>query len=227
MCGIAGLLDLSQSRDPAALEHIVYQMTATLHHRGPDDMGTWVDSECGIALGHKRLSIVDLSPMGHQPMQSASGRYCISYNGEVYNHRELRRDLEQEGVHFHGQSDTEVLVEAIDCWGLSETLRRSNGMFAIAVWDTQRRCLTLARDRVGIKPLYYGWSGNDFLFGSELKALRAHPTFQNEIDRGSVALLLQYCYIPAPYSIYRGVSKLPEAARSRSRPGRGRSSARI
>ncbi len=184
-------------------------MVATLHHRGPDDTGTWVDQECGVALGHKRLSVVDLSPLGHQPMLSSSGRYCVSYNGEVYNHGELRLELQERGYSFRGRSDTEVLVEAIDCWGISDTLRRSNGMFAIAVWDTQLRRLTLARDRIGIKPLYYGWSGSTFLFGSELKALRSYPGFRNEIDRDAIAMLLQHCYIPAPFSIYRGVQKLP------------------
>ncbi len=209
MCGIAGFFDLSQSQSTEVLEQSVQRMAATLHHRGPDDTGTWVDQESGIALGHKRLSIVDLSPLGHQPMHSASGRYCVSYNGEIYNHRELRSELEQKGYAFRGRSDTEVLAEAIDCWGFSETLQRSNGMFAIAVWDSRTRKLTLARDRIGIKPLYYGWSGNSFLFGSELKALRAHPQFQPEINRDAIAMLLQYCYIPAPYSIYHRVNKLP------------------
>lgn len=209
MCGVAGLLDLARTHDNSALQRIVHDMAATLHHRGPDDTGTWVDQACGVALGHKRLSIVDLSPLGHQPMQSASGRYCISYNGEIYNHGALRRDLEQLGHAFRGRSDTEVLAEGIDRWGIVEMLRRSNGMFALAVWDSHQQRLTLARDRIGIKPLYYGWSGDAFIFGSELKALRAFPEFKNEIDRSAIAMLLQHCYIPAPYSIYRGVRKLP------------------
>ena len=209
MCGITGLLDLARTGDKTSLELIVQDMAATLHHRGPDDTGAWVDPECGIALGHKRLSIVDLSPLGHQPMQSSSGRYSISYNGEIYNHAALRDELQCLGYIFRGRSDTEVLVEAIDCWGIAETLARLNGMFAIAVWDSRERRLTLARDRVGIKPLYYGWVGQTFVFGSELKALRAHPQFQTDIDRDAVAMLLQYCYIPAPHSIYRGIKKLP------------------
>ncbi|MBC8352516.1 MAG: asparagine synthase (glutamine-hydrolyzing) [Planctomycetes bacterium] len=209
MCGITGVLDLARTRDNAALETIVHGMAATLHHRGPDDTGTWVDQENGIALGHKRLSILDLSPFGHQPMHSASGRYCVSYNGEVYNHGELRQELERFGRSFRGRSDTEVLVEAIDCWGIPETLSRSNGMFALAVWDARQHRLTLARDRIGIKPLYYGWFGDTFIFGSELKALRAHPHFRGEVDRNAIAMLLRHCYIPAPYSIYRGVKKLP------------------
>ena len=181
MCGITGLLDLARTGDKTSLEQIVQDMAATLHHRGPDDTGAWVDPECGIALGHKRLSIVDLSPLGHQPMQSSSGRYSISYNGEIYNHAALRDELQCLGYIFRGRSDTEVLVEAIDCWGIAETLARLNGMFAIAVWDSRERRLTLARDRVGIKPLYYGWVGQTFVFGSELKALRAHPQFQTDI----------------------------------------------
>jgi asparagine synthase (glutamine-hydrolysing) len=210
MCGITGLLDLSAKRDIAALKNIVGEMAATLHHRGPDDTGTWIDQAAGVALGHKRLSIVDLSPLGHQPMQSTSGRYCLTYNGEIYNHGELRKELSSRGHAFRGHSDTEVLVEAIDCWGIAETLRRLNGMFAFAVWDSRERRLTLARDRIGIKPLYYGWAGDSFVFGSELKALRAHPEFRPDIDRGSIALLLQHCYIPAPHSIYRGINKLPQ-----------------
>ena len=183
-------------------------MTDTLHHRGPDDCGEWSDASCGIALGHKRLSIVDLSPLGHQPMQSQSGRHVATYNGEIYNHDELRADLKNAGRAFRGRSDTEVLVEALDQWGVTETVRRSNGMFAFAVWDTQTRRLTLARDRIGIKPLYYGWIGETFVFASELKALRAHPRFDAAINRDAIAMLLRHCYIPAPYSIYRGIRKL-------------------
>ncbi|HRX81762.1 MAG TPA: asparagine synthase (glutamine-hydrolyzing), partial [Pirellulaceae bacterium] len=206
MCGVAGILSPSGRH---SLHDVVSRMTAALHHRGPDDTGTWVDQNHGIALGHKRLSIVDLSPLGHQPMQSANGRYWVIYNGEIYNHQTLRKELESLGREFRGHSDTEVLIEAIDCWGIGEAIRRSNGMFAFAVWDSKEQRLTLARDRVGIKPMYYGWIGDTFLFGSELKALRAHPEFRCEVDRDAVAMLLRHCYIPAPFSIYRGIKKLP------------------
>lgn len=206
MCGVAGVLSPSARH---SLHDVVTRMTAALHHRGPDDTGTWVDQDRGIALGHKRLSIVDLSPLGHQPMQSANGRYWLIYNGEIYNHQTLRKELESLGREFRGHSDTEVLIEAIDCWGISEAIRRSNGMFAFAVWDSKEQRLTLARDRIGIKPMYYGWIGDTFLFGSELKALRAHPEFHCEVDRDAIAMLLRHSYIPAPFSIYRGIKKLP------------------
>ncbi|MGN6123047.1 MAG: asparagine synthase (glutamine-hydrolyzing), partial [Sphingomonas oligoaromativorans] len=152
-------------------------MTARIAHRGPDDAGIWIDEQAGLALGHRRLAIVDLSQAGHQPMQSRSGRFVISYNGELYNSAELRRELEAAGVsaNWRGHSDTETLVEAIDRWGTTGALERLNGMFAFAVWDRQERKLILARDRLGEKPLYYGWAGREFVFGSELKALTVHP----------------------------------------------------
>lgn len=209
MCGIAGFFDARRECSDDQLRSIAASMVEPLHHRGPDDTGVWTDAQSGIALGHKRLSIIDLSPLGHQPMASASGRFQLVYNGEIYNHRELRSELEATGIQFRGHSDTEVLVEGIEKWGLEQTLRRVNGMFAFAVWDTQDRRLSLARDRIGIKPLYYGWMGDVFVFGSELKALRAHPAFDGQINRGAIALLLQHCYIPAPHSIYDGIFKLP------------------
>jgi asparagine synthase (glutamine-hydrolysing) len=209
MCGIAGFLDPRLGSDNERLRQVAASMVETLHHRGPDDSGVWTDQESGIALGHKRLSIIDLSPLGHQPMASASGRFQIVYNGEIYNHPELRLELEANGHSFRGHSDTEVLLASIEQWGIEPTLQRMNGMFAFALWDTQQRRLTVARDRIGIKPLYYGWAGDVFVFASELKAIRAHPTFGGEIDRRAIALLLQHCYIPAPYSIYRGIHKLP------------------
>jgi asparagine synthase (glutamine-hydrolysing) len=184
-------------------------MSDTLTHRGPDDSGVWVDPEAGIALGHRRLSILDLSELGRQPMHSADERFVLAFNGEVYNHAELRRDLEKLGHGFRGHSDTEVLLAAIQRWGVEETLPRLIGMFAVAVWDRGERRLTLARDAVGIKPLYYGWLNGRFLFGSELKALQAHPGFSAEIDRAALSSYLHHCYVPAPQTIYRGISKLP------------------
>jgi len=199
-------------------------MADVLANRGPDDAGMWTDTVAGIALAHRRLSIVDLSPAGHQPMASASGRYVIAFNGEIYNHLDIRAELEKkphpnllpedEGVKmkWRGHSDTETLLAGIDTWGLEATLNKSIGMFAIALWDKQTQVLTLARDRMGEKPLYFGWQGSSeqrsFLFGSELKALQAHPAFNTEINRDALCLLLRHNYIPAPYSIYQGISKL-------------------
>jgi asparagine synthase (glutamine-hydrolysing) len=183
-------------------------MVNTLRHRGPDDVGAWVDAEGGIALGHRRLSIVDLSPEGHQPMHSPCGRYVISFNGEIYNFQELRHELEGFGYGFRGHSDTEVMLSCIAHWGIVSAVKRLNGMFAFAVWDRQERELYLVRDRIGEKPLYYGWIGRVFVFGSELKALRAYPGFSMEVDRDALALFLRHNYIPAPHSIYKGISKV-------------------
>jgi asparagine synthase (glutamine-hydrolysing) len=189
-------------------------MGDTIAHRGPDDSGVWCDNEAGIGLAHRRLSIVDLSPAGHQPMLSGSGRYVIAFNGEIYNHLMLRAELETRG-HAHnwrGHSDTETLLASFDAWGIETTVKKSIGMFTFAVWDKQTRQLTLGRDRLGEKPLYYGWQGQGeqavFLFGSELKALRVHPAFENNINRGALSLQLRHNYIPAPYSIYNGIAKL-------------------
>jgi asparagine synthase (glutamine-hydrolysing) len=183
-------------------------MAAALHHRGPDDHGTWADPQAGLALGHRRLAILDLSSEGHQPMLSADGRYALVFNGEIYNFRALRRELTGRGHFFRGHSDTEVLLAAVCEWGISATLQRSIGMFALALWDRQTRSLHLARDRAGEKPLYYGWTGDVFLFGSELKALRAHPRWRAGIDRRALAMLTRYGYIPAPFSIYENIYKL-------------------
>jgi asparagine synthase (glutamine-hydrolysing) len=202
MCGIAGFLGGKADRE------IVTRMTRALAHRGPDDEGIWLDPEAGIALGHRRLSIVDLSPAGHQPMHSPAGRYVITLNGEIYNYEELRRELTAE---WRGHSDTEVLLAGFDAWGIAGTLKRASGMFALAVWDRQDRTLTLARDRLGEKPLYYGrqhGTRGPFLFASELKALRQHPDFDPEIDREALGLFTRYLDVPAPRSIYRGISKL-------------------
>jgi asparagine synthase (glutamine-hydrolysing) len=184
-------------------------MADRLVHRGPDDSGVCVDSESGVALGFRRLSIIDLSPAGHQPMQSASGRYVIVFNGEVYNSAELRADLEIKGCKFRGHSDTEVMLAAFSEWGLEPAVKKFVGMFAFALWDRRERVLHLVRDRLGIKPLYYGWAKKTFLFGSELKALRAHPDFVPEINRDALALQARHDYIPQPHSIYKGIFKLP------------------
>ncbi|ODG98812.1 asparagine synthetase B [Nostoc sp. KVJ20] len=184
-------------------------MSDTLLHRGPDNGGSWVDAEIGMALGHRRLAIVDLSPEGHQPMISANGRYVIVFNGEIYNFLELKRQLESLDHHFRGRSDTEVMLASFSQWGLHEAIGRFNGMFAFALWDRQERILHLGRDRLGEKPLYYGWMGQTFLFGSELKALKIHPAFQAKINRDALAIYLRNNYVPAPYSIYEGIYKLP------------------
>lgn len=208
MCGIAGFWAAGGcAAEPSYA--ILRRMTDALWHRGPDDAGHWCDEGPGIALGHRRLSIIDLSPQGHQPMISADGRWTIVFNGEIYNYPELRRCLETAGVGgWRGSSDTEVLLAAVSRWGLNETLNRLVGMFGFALWDGHERCLYLARDRMGEKPLYYGWLGEDLLFGSELKALRAHPGWKGEIDRDVLALFMRYSYLPAPHAIYQGFHKL-------------------
>lgn len=207
MCGIAGCMGLPEHRDPLAAT--VLTMTRTLRHRGPDHEGIYVDPAHGVGLGHRRLSVLDRSPAGHQPMASACGRYFVTFNGEIYNFEALRRQLEARGHSFRGRSDTEVLLAAIVEWGLYGALERFNGMFAFALWDAVNNELQLARDRFGEKPLYYGWAGKTFLFGSELKALRAHPSFVGEIDREALALYLSLNCIPAPFTIYRNAFKLP------------------
>ena len=204
MCGIAGIF----SRQGEEWKTVVSAMVQAIRYRGPDDSGVWCDHSAGVTLGHARLSILDLSPEGHQPMASGSGRYVISYNGEIYNFTELRSELEAAGAKFRGHSDTEVMLAAFEEWGLERAVRRFVGMFAFALWDRERRTLTLVRDRVGIKPLYFGWAGKTFLFGSELKALRAYKGFHAEIDRGALASFMRVGYVPAPLSIYKHVYKL-------------------
>jgi asparagine synthase (glutamine-hydrolysing) len=208
MCGIAGFLSPVSSSEEE-LRRRVLSMTASISHRGPDDSGEWADAEAGIAIGFRRLAILDLSPAGHQPMMSSDGRYVIIFNGEVYNFLELGYELERRGHKFQGHSDTEVMLAAICEWGLEPSVKKFVGMFAFAVWDRHERLIHLVRDRIGIKPLYYGWMEKTFLFGSELKALRAHPNFSVEVDRNAIALQLQYSYVPSPRSIYKGISKLP------------------
>lgn len=214
MCGICGIWQRpGASRE--VLKELATNMAFRLRHRGPDDGGAFADAEVGIALGHRRLAVVDLSPLGHQPMESASGRYVISYNGEVYNHRQLRDELVALGYPFRGHSDTEVILGAIEQWGLDESLRRFVGMFAFALWDRKDRTLSLARDRLGIKPLYYGWIGPQFVFASELKAIALLPGFTHTINRDALGILLSHGYIRAPHSIYQGIFKLPPGTRLR------------
>jgi asparagine synthase (glutamine-hydrolysing) len=208
MCGIAGFCNPRLRAGKAELERVVSRMAKALRHRGPDDQGVWVDAEAGVALGHRRLAILDLSAEGHQPMQSADGRFVAVFNGEIYNFQVLRQELSGLGHAFRGHSDTEVLLAAFCEWGIRPTLQRCVGMFALAVWDRQLRLLHLMRDRVGEKPLYYGWAGEAFVFGSELKALRAYPHWRAGIDRRAVALVARYGYIPAPLCIYENVYKL-------------------
>ena len=214
MCGFAGFLTSdavpSGSGTSLAMSELATRMAQAIVHRGPDDAGAWADPQAGIALGFRRLSIVELSAAGHQPMHSASGRYVIAFNGEIYNHMKLRADL--PGLAWRGHSDTETLLAGFEAWGVEETLKKTVGMFAIALWDTQTRTLHLARDRFGEKPLYYGWVGSGsngaFVFGSELKALRAHPAFANPVSREALALYMRFTYVPAPHSIYQNIFKL-------------------
>jgi asparagine synthase (glutamine-hydrolysing) len=212
MCGIAGFLLPDAAMTAETLCAVAKVMTDAVAHRGPDDAGIWIDAGAGIALGHRRLSIVDLSSAGHQPMASADGRFMLSFNGEIYNFREIRAELEALGHGFRGHSDTEVLLAAVRQWGLRESLRRCNGMLALALWDKECRTLTLARDRLGKKPLYYACFGGTWMFASELKALLAHPAFRREIDRGALATYLRFVYLPAPYCIFNNVRKLPAAS---------------
>ncbi|WP_439888865.1 asparagine synthase (glutamine-hydrolyzing) [Pseudomonas sp. MBLB4123] len=208
MCGFSGFISPGHSSQVAT--HDLKVMSQSIIHRGPDDRGHWLDERAGVGLSHRRLSVVDLSPAGHQPMHSACGRYVIAFNGEIYNHRDLRARLESAGVApaWRGHADTETLLACFVAWGIEKTLQATVGMFAIALWDRQERVLTLARDRLGEKPLYWGWQDGVLLFGSELKALKAHPACKAEIDRDALALLLRYNYIPAPSSIYKGIEKL-------------------
>ncbi|PIW30999.1 MAG: asparagine synthase (glutamine-hydrolyzing) [Rhodospirillales bacterium CG15_BIG_FIL_POST_REV_8_21_14_020_66_15] len=207
MCGLTGFLD---PRGTVPLDATARAMAATLAHRGPDADGVWADDAAGVALGHRRLSIIDLSPAGAQPMASACGRYVIAYNGEVYNAEDLRRELAAAGhaPNYRGHSDTEVIVEACVRWGVRAAVDRLVGMFAFALWDKETRTLVLARDRLGIKPLYWGEAGGLFLFASELKALHAHPGFRAEVDPAALAAYMRHNYVPAPACIYKGVFKL-------------------
>ena len=208
MCGIAGLLDPQRTTSIDRLARLATEMADALAHRGPDDSGRWVDPDGRVAFGHRRLSVVDLSPAGHQPMVSADERWVLVDNGEIYNHPVLRRRLESEGLHFRGTSDTEVLLGAVQRWGVDAALELVEGMFALALWDRRDQRLHLARDRFGEKPLYYGWVGGQLAFASELKSFSRIPGFSPELDRESVALFLRHNCIPAPHTIYRGIAKL-------------------
>jgi asparagine synthase (glutamine-hydrolysing) len=214
MCGFVGFMAGQSAFAGGRAGALAAAMADRIDHRGPDHSAQWLDPESGVALAHKRLAIVDLSPAGDQPMASPSGRYVIIYNGELYNHMDLRRQLEEAGAAppWRGHSDTETLLAAIEAWGVEAALERGIGMFAFALWDRRSRALTLARDRIGEKPLYYGWQGEGagavFLFGSELKALAAHPAFAGEVDRRALTLFMRHGYVPAPHSIYRGIFKL-------------------
>jgi asparagine synthase (glutamine-hydrolysing) len=213
MCGITGFLG-GDYTNITLNESTLLDMADRLLTRGPDSSGIWLDSSAKIGLAHRRLAIVDLSVAGHQPMSSGSNRYVITYNGEIYNSSEIRHDLTGARLQpkWRGHSDTETLLAAFDVWGIKETITRVKGMFAIAVWDRECEELSLIRDRIGEKPLYYGWQGSGskrtFLFGSELKALKKHSSFTNQINRASLALYMRYCYVPTPHSIYEGIKKL-------------------
>ncbi|MBX3166730.1 MAG: asparagine synthase (glutamine-hydrolyzing) [Candidatus Eremiobacteraeota bacterium] len=212
MCGIVGLYQTGVGLTQEETRFRVETMRDSLRHRGPDDAGTWLEPNGRLAMGHRRLAILDLSPEGHQPMASRDGRYQLVYNGEVYNFLELRRQLEQFGHHFNGSSDTEVLLAAFCQWGLENTLPRLNGMFALALWDARAQRLALARDRYGKKPLYYGLVGEAWAFASELKALKTLPEFDSSVNRAALGEYFRLGYVPAPLSIYQGIHKLPPAS---------------
>jgi asparagine synthase (glutamine-hydrolysing) len=211
MCGIAGFLGVEPSDAGQATDDL-RRMAQTIAHRGPDGEGIWYEERAGIGLAHRRLAVIDLSPLGVQPMESASGRMVLTFNGEIYNYRALRSELEHAGCRFRSATDTEVLLEAAELWGLDATLPRLRGMFAFGLWDRRERTLFLARDRFGEKPLHFGQFGRTLLFGSELKALRAHSAWESRLNRDALALLLRHHYIPAPHTIYSGVHKVMPAS---------------
>ena len=210
MCGISGFY----SKNSSTFNNVILKMNSAISHRGPDRGKVWQDKNSGIIFGHQRLSILDLSKAGDQPMISNSGRFVITFNGEIYNHLEIRRELSEinSNIKWKSGTDTETLLEAIELIGIKKTLNKIAGMFAFVIWDKKNRSLTLLRDRMGEKPLYYGWQGEGvnkvFLFGSELKALKPHPEFKGEINRNAIALQLRHNYIPDPYSIYKNIHKL-------------------
>lgn len=226
MCGIAGFFDTKAGASRAELQAVGTMMHRAIAHRGPDDDGVWQDPDAPLVLAHRRLSIIDLSPEGHQPKESHSGRYIVAYNGEIYNFPALQAELEAQGVRFKGRSDTEIMLAAFDVWGVNRALQKINGMYAFALWDRQERAIHFVRDRMGKKPLYVGWAGSALVFGSELKALRAHPQFSAIVDRRAAALYMRYGYIHAPFSIYEGVWQIPAGCRMTLRlpgvtPGQG------
>ena len=213
MCGLVGFLGGDFSNNKLCTDTL-QKMSDKIINRGPDSAGIWIDGNSKIGLAHRRLAVLDLSPAGHQPMVSGAKRYVIAYNGEIYNSAEIKSELMniKPSIIWRGHSDTEVILAGFDAWGIKKTVSRMTGMFAISVWDNELKQLSLIRDRLGEKPLYYGWQGSEsnnvFLFGSELKSLKKHPQFTNEIDRGSLALYMRYCYVPTPHSIYKGIKKL-------------------
>jgi asparagine synthase (glutamine-hydrolysing) len=210
MCGLAGFIDHHRSKPNLELCSVVGDMSETIRHRGPDDAGTWADEQHGIAFGFRRLAVLDLSEAGHQPQSSHDGRFVVVFNGEIYNHQSLRDEMagSSSAPVWVGRSDTETLLTSFSAIGVLETMQRTVGMFALAVWDRQNRVLHLARDRFGEKPLYYGWTKQAFVFGSELQALRRFPGFDNVVDRDVLALYMQFAYVPAPYSIFKHIYKL-------------------
>lgn len=212
MCGIAGIYRFKDS-GKNSLSSIAESMATAMERRGPDDAGVWSDENSGIALSHRRLSIIDLSPEGHQPMPSATGRYIMSFNGEIYNFQNLSRQLTDLGHNFRGRSDTEVMLAAFEQWGVNLSIQKFEGMFAFALWDAKERQLHLIRDRIGKKPLYAGWAGDSLVFASELKAIRQHPDFKPEINRSALTLFMRYSSIPAPYSIYENIWTIPAGCR--------------
>lgn len=214
MCGIAGLYSLRSDADRMVLRGIVKDMTDAITHRGPDSDGLWQDEDHpGMVMGQRRLAIIDLSPMGAQPMASHSGRYWCVYNGEIYNYQSIEAELRALGHSFKGRSDTEVFLTALDQWGLNQTCQKIIGMYAFIIWDRKEKTIHLMRDRLGKKPLYLGWAGKDLVMGSELKALRAHPNFEGQINRNALALYMKYGFMQSPHTIYQGVWTLPPGAR--------------
>jgi len=206
MCGLAGYI----SKKMFDHSDVLIKMGQAIAHRGPDDVGIWFDKSTGIALCHRRLSIIDLSPAGHQPMLSHNNNFVVAFNGEIYNYELLRQEINNEEgeIQWNGHSDTEVILAGIECWGIEKTLQKLTGMFAIAIWSKDTNELVLARDRIGEKPLYYGWHNNVFLFGSELKAIMKHPQFNGSIDKNALASFFKYNYVPGPLSIYKDIFKL-------------------
>lgn len=209
MCGIAGIFKIGDN-DRIPIGDCVAQMTATLAHRGPDATDVWTDEAAGISLGHRRLSVLDLTAAGAQPMRSDCGRFTVTFNGEIYNHLDIRSELEAAGAapNWKGHSDTETLLYAVRLWGIEGALQRFNGMFAFAIWDARDGTLTLCRDRFGEKPLFYGWIGTDLVFASELKAFAVHPRWRGTVDRGALTAFMRYSYVPAPSTIWEGIRKL-------------------
>ena len=208
MCGITGFVDIRQSKKSYDSKRIIEYMTDVLKSRGPDDKGIWIDEKDNICLGHRRLSIIELSNLGKQPMTSHNNRFVIIYNGEIYNFLNIKKELEQENINFSGNSDTEVLIEAFSNWGIKKTLSKISGMFAFVVWDKKLKELSLARDRFGIKPLYYSFLDGIFFFGSQTKSFLKHPCWKNEISLDALGSFFRLGYIPSHQSIFKNTSQV-------------------